>query len=201
MSGYKKGCITGSFSYGDLEQEPKLILLQIISPQCYPITLLHFYPSPVPPAQNSPMTPFKVSFVQNHRGSCNSTRILLMANISHLIIKDVLFIPFWNVSSKTKHVSEQAFDGGHADWKDSILSSATPVPGSDISTRSFNLFVCTEKSMFAKARTQQSHSYHPMENWEDFMARFYWGRKGQTLGQNTIFFLTMLNQVKHQCLF
>lgn len=76
-------------------------------------------PVPIPhTAQESALFFLPRTHLFRHISSCSNTGILLMANISHLIINDVLFIPLWNVTSKTKYASKQACGRGNPSCKD-----------------------------------------------------------------------------------
>lgn len=119
--------------------------------------LYHFPPSPsrlpVPtPHRKQSWYSFKDSFVQR-QSSCSDTRILLMASISHLIISDVLFIPLWNVTSKTKFASKSRhmMEDNHA--AKTRLWARLPSTASPHLSASLRLHLCP------KANVVLPHSY------------------------------------------
>lgn len=172
-------------------------LLQIPSHHRCPTLLLPAPPQASPSPPNSPITPSEDSFVQRHRGSCSNTRILLTANISHLIIGDVLFVLLWNVTSKTES-SEQAHEGGNACCRERILSPTLALTGSFPSTKSLHLFGW-QRTHCPKAEVVLPFPYQLDGKWEDSRLNGpdFTEEKPDFEGRDW-FFLPTWNQVKHE---
>lgn len=129
-------------------------------------------PVPIPhTAQESALFFLPRTHLFRHISSCSNTGILLMANISHLIINDVLFIPLWNVTSKTKYASKQACGRGNPSCKDKTLG---PTPIHHVSGS-----LCFTKSTLTKGYDGASSFLSTpweMGKTHDLWARFHWRR-------------------------